>query len=137
MHPPGQCVTMSAPATFRPATMDNSLYVVHQIRSGSNTPNILPPHPQGLELQRVWTLIDEDLLREVGPVHNSSAFLEDCIHDWRLNDKGEFFYYSRVAGVGVDVQVVLDYETSAQRDERRRASRANFDPMTGARVAGK
>lgn len=111
-------------------------YVVHSIRSGSTTPNTLPTPPDGLTLQRVWTLIDEDLLRELGPVHNMSAFLEDRIHDWRINQKGEFFYYSRVKPAGIDVKIVLDYEEGSDRDARMRSSGggARFDPMTGARI---
>lgn len=41
---------------------------------------------------KVWTILNEDLFREIGPVHWRSAFIEDSMHDWEWK-KGMFRFY--------------------------------------------
>ena len=57
----------------------------------------------GFPLTRVWTLYANDKENPpalpFGPVHNYNAFLEDHIHDWRL-ESGRLRYYSRVTEGG-------------------------------------
>lgn len=100
------------PAMFLP-----ELHVLATIRTGSQNANPLPPPPEGRTLQRIWTLINEDLLRARGPIHNQSTFLEEKIHDYQIL-KGALHFYSRVVPADADVAIVLDYETLAERDAR-------------------
>lgn len=114
-------------------TFADDLFVVHRIRAGSRHGNVLPAPPAGKTLQRIWTLIDADKLATLGPVHNASTFLEDHQHDWRLTSAGELVFYSRVVPTDTDVDIVLDYETMAERDFRMK--RPARDPGTGRRMA--
>lgn len=106
------------------------LLVIVKIRSGSSNANPLPPAPEGRELQRVWTLLNRSQLRQEGPVHRSSAFLEDRGHDWRIDVDGALHYSSGQVPPNQDVEIVLDYETDAERELRERAQ-MKFDPNTG------
>lgn len=113
------------------------LYVVHTITAGTKHANDLPAPPPGRKLQRIWTLIDKDKLDEMGPVQHQSAFLEDRNHDWVINSKGKLRYFSRVVEADSTVQIVLDYETMPERDERMKTQGlaiAKFDPKTGKRI---
>lgn len=121
------------PLPVNPSYPTAHLHVVHRILAGTRHPNILPAAPEGRTLARVWTVIDAVLLTELGPLHNRSAFLEDRVHDWLLDKDGALRYYSRVAETDKEVDIVLDYETGAERDTRLAARR--FDPMTGAPAA--
>lgn len=93
------------------------LHVIHRITAGTRVANPLPHPPENRKLRRVWTLINREKLNEVGPIHNVSAFLEDQIHDYRVV-AGNLHYYSRVAETGKPVDVVLDFETDAEREAR-------------------
>lgn len=107
------------------------LHVIHTLHSGAGNSNSLPTPPEeGRKLVRVWTLINKDLLKQLGPVHNVSAFLEDHIHDWQITRDGGLRYYSRIAETNTDVEVVLDYETHQER-RLREALRAKVDTPTG------
>lgn len=111
--------------------LNPTLHVIHRIRAGTQHANEVPQGPGGRRIARIWTIMDEDLLRQIGLVHNRSAFLEDHIHDWRLDGNGKLHFYSRVVEIGREVDVVLDYETIAERRAREQAEAKQFDPMTG------
>jgi hypothetical protein len=115
-------------------TTPNELHVVHRIMAGNTHRNVLPTPPAGRSLQRIWTLINADLLVEVGPVHNRSAFLEDRNHDWQINPDGTLRFYSRVVETNAPVDIVLDYETTLERDARMKQATGAFDPATGKRL---
>jgi hypothetical protein len=75
-------------------------------------PTELPTELQGLTRPaRVWTLIgqtnpDQVPALPIIPTHNHNAFLEDHIHDWRIQGT-KFNYYSRVMDRGT--WVLLEY----------------------------
>lgn len=55
---------------------------------------------------RVWTLMGPDSMDEtkmpalpIVPRHNHNAFIEDHIHDWRV-EEGRLLYYSRISEGG-------------------------------------
>ena len=55
---------------------------------------------EGTKPDRVWTLPRHTSEQDppelpYTPVHMRTAFLEDYVHDWRV-EKGGFWYYSRV-----------------------------------------
>lgn len=106
------------------------LHVIVKIRSGSSNANPLPPPPEGRELRRVWTLLSRSQLVKDGPVHRSSAFLEDRGHDWRIDADGALHYFSGQAPPNQDVEIVLDYETDEECQLRAQAQ-LRFDPSTG------
>jgi hypothetical protein len=62
----------------------------------------------------VWTLLEGFDQPEATPTlpivarHHHNAFLEDFVHDWRI-EKGRLIYYSRVCQGGC--WVLLEYET--------------------------
>lgn len=66
-----------------------------------------PPVPlDGPLPDRVWTLYTQtDQLAipvlPITPVHRAGAFLEDHIHDWNVDHKGNFRYASRICDGGV------------------------------------
>lgn len=111
------------------------LHIVHKIVAGSAHANELPPAPEGRPLERVWTLLNLEQLDQQGPEHMRSAFLEEYGHDWRIDKNGKLHYFSRQAPKGAEVEVVLDYETDAERKVRLEAVAPRFDPMTGKRLA--
>lgn len=41
---------------------------------------------------KVWTILDEALFRDIGPVHLRSAFIESGMHDWEWK-KGMLRFY--------------------------------------------
>lgn len=63
--------------------------------------------------QRVWTLFDHvdqpdsPPALPIVPRHHHNAFLEDHVHDWRL-EKGRLIYYSRASEGGC--WLLLEYE---------------------------
>jgi len=107
---------------------DPTLHVIHRIRAGNQHHNPLPEAPAGRKIERVWTVLNEDLLKQMGP-GPKAAFPEDMVHDWMLNNDGTLRFYSRVVEVDTEVNVVLDYETAAESAERRKIPR--FHPDTG------
>lgn len=110
---------------FDPAT-----HVFHRARVGGHTP--LPPPPEGLQLERVWRVLDAERIKHEGLVHNRTAFLEDLGHDWKLTANGELRYSTRQAEVGEWLDIVLDYDSPDVT--LRRAPPPRFDPMTGKPV---
>ena len=93
-------------------------YALTTIMAGTRHANPLPTPPEGRKLERIWTVIDREKLTEFGPVHNVSAFLEDHIHDWRIDRDGQLHYYSRVAEIDQPVEVVFDFETTPEMRAR-------------------
>ena len=107
---------------------DPSVHVIHRITAGNHHRNALPEPPPGRKLERVWTVIDESLLKQIGPGRNT-AFPEDEGHDWQLNADGTLRFFSRVVEMNQQADVVLDYQTAAEMNERLQLPR--FDPDTG------
>jgi hypothetical protein len=107
---------------------DPSVHVIHRITAGNQHRNALPEPPPGRKLERIWTVIDESLLKQIGPGRNT-AFPEDEGHDWLLNPDGTLRFFSRVVEMNQEADVVLDYQTAAEMNERMRLPR--FDPQTG------
>lgn len=105
------------------------LHMVHRITAGTRHANSLPEAPEGRPLKRIWTVIDAEKLREMGPIHNVTAFLEDRVHDYRIVD-GKLHYYSRITATGAEVNVVLDYETDAERNARMKRLAQEYRPAS-------
>lgn len=116
----GQPLPAPSELPMRPA-YDPSLHVLHTIKTGLKQANVLPPPPAGRELRRIWTVIDASRLEELGPQHNLTGFLEEKNHDWSLDEKGQLRFYSRVVETDTSVEVILDYETAAEMNERIKA----------------
>ena len=69
----------------------------------------IPEVPDGQEIKRVWTILDEDELYDQGLVHNVTAFLEDEGHDYKIVD-GKLKYFSRLSDKDEIVRVAFEYE---------------------------
>jgi hypothetical protein len=74
-------------------------------------PAIPVPLPEG-EPDRVWTLFRETDENKppalpIVPAHRVNAFMEDYMHDWNVDHKGNFRYASRVTDQ--PVWVLLEY----------------------------
>lgn len=119
----------SSEPAMRPA-FDPSLHVLYTIKTGLKQANDLPPPPEGRELRRIWTVIDTSRLEELGPQHNLTGFLEEKNHDWSIDDKGQLRFYSRVVETNASVEVILDYETAAEMNERIKAHAPARKPAT-------
>lgn len=113
---------------------DPTVHVIHSITAGSHHHNVLPQAPVGRKIERVWTVLNEDLLKEGGPGQRAT-FPEDALHDWQLNKDGTLRFYSRIVEVDTEVKIVLDYETAAEMAERRKIPR--FHPETGEPIGAK
>lgn len=109
---------------------DPSVHVFHRAQVGASTP--LPQPPPGCSLQQVWRVLDAEGLRELGPVHNRTAFLEDRGHDWKLTSTGGLRYSTRQAEVGEWLDVLLDY--TLPHENVLRTPPPRFDPMTGVPI---
>lgn len=106
---------------------DPALHQIHRALVGGHT--ALPEPPPGRRLRRVWRVLDIDRLRQDGPVHGRTAFLEDEGHDWKITPSGELRYSTRQAQVGEWLDILLDYSTDMEHLARQ--ARPRFDPMTG------
>lgn len=124
--------TLERALRLRLPLFDPALHVIHPIRAGNRHQNPLPVPPEGRKLERVWTVLNEDLLKQMGPGPRA-AFPEDAVHDWQLNPNGSLRFYSRIVEVDTEVNIVLDYETAAEMAERRKIPR--FHPDTGEPVS--
>lgn len=96
--------------------------VVATITHGRSHPNDIPACPEGFELKRVWALIDEKRLRDVGLVHRVSAFVEDEGHDYKIRH-GKLYYFSHQSRPGEDCKVVFEFapvlKVSAPRPRKK------------------
>lgn len=79
---------------------------------------------EGKKIQRIWTILDENLLRsgikeethpyyqakldEIPLRHGVNVFLEDPLHDWQIRN-GVFCYYSRIVEKGQQVDLLVEY----------------------------
>lgn len=106
-------------------------YVLVSVLSGSRHANPLPEPPPGRKIERIWTLINGEKLARLGPMHQVSAFLEDHIHDWRLDNAGKLHFYSRLAEMNQTVQIVVDYETEDESRRRLTQMAAAAQPCVG------
>ena len=98
---------------------DPTVHVRHRVKAGMQNANEIPAPPEGLELRRVWTIMnDGDHLVERGLVHNDTGFIEEKRHDWQLDDRGRLLFYSRLVPTDETVEVVLDYEPMPDRELR-------------------
>ena len=123
--------TLERAVRLRLPLFDPTLHVIHHIRAGNRHHNPLPVPPEGRKLERVWTVLNEDLLKQMGP-GPKAAFPEDAVHDWQINADGSLRFYSRIVEIDTEVNIVLDYETAAEMAERRKIPR--FHPDTGEPV---
>ena len=117
---------------LQPPLFDPAVHVLHRITAGNHHRNTIPEAPTGRMLERIWTVVDEDLLKQIGPSRGpgrNSAFPEDRNHDWVINADGTLRFFSRVVETDQEVVIVLDYQTAAELDERMKIPR--FDPDTG------
>lgn len=70
----------------------------------------MPSLPEGMVLRAVWTVIDRDRLEDEGLTQNVTAFREDKIHDYLVQD-GKIRFYSLVCETGVPVELAFEFET--------------------------
>lgn len=70
----------------------------------------LPKPVTKQNIEQVWTLLNKDKLESMGLVHFHSAFLEDRMHDWDLNRKGELRFYGHSGGKGDVHTLVVVYK---------------------------
>lgn len=126
----GQPLSASEPAMRPP--YDPSLHVLFTIQTGLENPTELPEAPDGRQLRRIWTVIDTARLEELGPKHNVTGFMEEKGHDWQLDSEGKLRFYSRMVEKDSQVEVILDYETADEMNERLFGKR----PSVRSRVAG-
>lgn len=124
--------TLERAQRLEQALFDPAVHVVHRITAGNHHRNPLPEPPAGRKLERIWTVIDEPLLKQIGP-GRTTAFPEDEHHDWLLNADGTLRFFSRVVEIDQEVNVVLDYQTAPEMEERMKLPR--FDPNTGEPTA--
>lgn len=111
------------PYTGEPIELDpiEKTWVLSVVTPG-NTWNPMPSLPEGMVLRAVWTVIDRDRLEDEGLTHNVTAFREDKIHDYLVQDD-KIRFYSRVCETGVPVELAFEFETLEASLERT-ASRA-------------
>lgn len=104
------------------------LHLVRTIKAGSRHANDMPDAPEGRKLARMWTVSNREKLDAWGPIHNVNAFLEDHVHDYRVDQEGKVHFYSRVVPTDTDVEVVFDYETRSEAEARRAVIAAKVQP---------
>lgn len=95
--------------------------VVATITPGRENANPVPECPTGWKLHRVWALLNEDRLREVGLVHRVSAFLEDEGHDYKIRN-GNLHYFSHQARPGQECRIVFEFAPDPKPTNRPRRS---------------
>lgn len=74
----------------------------------------LPTEARGRRIQRLWTILDGADPDKPPPAdlalqHGLTAFLEDRVHDWNVQDSrpDELRYYSRITTGGVWIALVF------------------------------
>lgn len=85
-------------------------YVLIEGVVNGGPPVDLPKPVTKKNIKQVWTVLQPQWLAVMGLVHFRSAFLEDRMHDWDLNKKGQLRFYGHSGGKGDVHTLAVVYE---------------------------